>query len=97
MMVLAPMAAGIIRMAISRTREYAADQRAAELTGDPDGLANALEGLSRGIARRPMQNMAAQNVHMVADGFGGMISGWMSTHPPIEERIRRLRAMPRHK
>lgn len=92
-MLLAPIAATILRMAISRTREYAADRRAAEISGDPEGLAMALEGLSRGVARRPMHNQAAANVHMVVNGFGGTLANLMSTHPPTEERVRRLREM----
>jgi len=92
---LAPMAALIIRMAISRTREYSADRRAAELTGDPLGLASALDSLSRGVHRQPMHTAQAQSVHMVVNGFTGGLSGLMSTHPPIEERVRRLREMAR--
>ena len=57
------------------------------------GLAMALEGLSRGVQRRPMRNPAAQNVHMVVNGFMGGMAELMSTHPPIEERVRRLREM----
>lgn len=92
-MLLAPIAATILRMAISRTREYAADKRAAEISGDPEGLAMALEGLARGVHRRPMQNAAASNVHMIVNGFAGGMAELMSTHPPIDERIRRLREM----
>lgn len=94
-MILAPLAATIIRMAISRTREYSADRRAAEISGDPEGLAMALEGLSRGVQRRPMHNPAAANVHMIVHGFSGGLANLMSTHPPIEERVRRLRDMSR--
>lgn len=91
-MLLAPLAAGFLRMAISRTREYAADERAARLTGDPHGLADALEGLGRGVRRVPMHE-GAENVHMIVNGFSGTLGSMMSTHPPLEERIRRLRAM----
>lgn len=92
LMILAPMAAMVLRMAISRTREYAADKRAAQLTGDPNGLADALEGLSSGVQRQPA--MAGQeSVHMAVNGFTGGMSAWMSTHPPTEERVRRLRQM----
>ena len=93
MMVLAPMAAGILRMAISRTREYSADAYAARISGDPEGLAMALQGLSRGVRRQPMQNEAAMNVHMVVNGFEGGLSNLMSTHPPLEKRIAKLREM----
>lgn len=91
-MFLAPMAAGLLQMAISRSREYGADRRAAELTGDPEGLALALGALSGGVRRRPMQ-MHAEHVHMIVNGFSADARAWGSTHPPIEERIRRLRAM----
>ncbi|MEM7245321.1 MAG: M48 family metalloprotease, partial [Acidobacteriota bacterium] len=93
MSMLAPLAAMVIRMAISRTREYGADRRAAELTGDPEGLALALEGLSRGVTRRPMERQQAQSVHFIVHGFTGGLSKLMSTHPPIPERARRLREM----
>ncbi|MEZ4320142.1 MAG: M48 family metalloprotease [Myxococcota bacterium] len=94
-MLLAPISATILRMAISRTREYAADLRAAQISGDPGGLADALEGLARGVHRIPMDEPAAQNVHMIVNGFAGGLSNLMSTHPPIEERIRRLRELQR--
>lgn len=97
---LAPLGAALIRMAISRTREFGADRRAAELSGDPEGLALALEGLSRGVQRRPMQEGSARAVHFIVNGFAGGLGRLFSTHPPIEERARRLRAMarevPRH-
>ncbi len=91
-MLLAPVAAGILQMSISRTREYAADRRAAQLTGDPEGLARALERLAYGVKRVPMQT-PAEHVHMIVNGFSGGMASWFSTHPPIEERIRRLREM----
>jgi heat shock protein HtpX len=91
-MLLAPMAAAVIQMSISRTREYAADRRAAMLTGDPEGLARALERLAGGVQRRPME-IPAEHVHMIVNGFSGGMAGWFSTHPPIEERARRLRQM----
>lgn len=92
-MLLAPFAATVLRMAISRTREYSADRYAAEISGDPEGLAMALDGLRRGVQRRPMTNQSAMNVHMVVNGFAGSMGEWMSTHPPLEERIARLRTM----
>ena len=90
---LAPLAAVVIRMMISRTREYGADRRAAQLTGDPEGLALALEGLSRGASRAPMQRNSARNVHHIINGFTGGLSRLMSTHPPIDKRVARLRRM----
>lgn len=92
-MIAAPFAAMLIRMAISRTREYGADARAAQLTGDPEGLASALEGLGRGVQRAPMQDARAQSVHFIVNGFAGGMARLFSTHPPVEERVRRLRAM----
>jgi heat shock protein HtpX len=94
MSLLAPLAAVVVRMAISRTREYGADAHAARISGDPEGLAMALEGLSRGVRRAPMHS-DAQAVHFIVNGFSGGLSGLFSTHPPIEERARRLRAMSR--
>lgn len=92
---LAPMAAMFVRMAISRTREYGADVRAAQLTGDPEGLALALERLASGVQHVPMEAGHGENVHMIVNGFAGGLGQMMSTHPPIEERVRRLRAMAR--
>jgi heat shock protein HtpX len=92
-MIGAPFAALLVRMAISRTREYMADRRAAQLTGDPEGLALALEGLARGVRSRPYQNDRAQSVHFIVNGFAGGMAGLFSTHPPIGERVRRLRSM----
>jgi heat shock protein HtpX len=91
--VLAPIAAMVVRMAVSRTREYAADRRAALLTGDPEGLASALEGLAHGVQRRPMANDGAQSVHFIVNGFSGGLSGLFSTHPPIAARIAALREL----
>lgn len=91
-MLLAPLVAAIIQMSISRTREYAADARAAELTGDPEGLAQALERIG-GIGRRvPMQTGSA-STHYIAGNFTGAMARLFSTHPPIEERVHRLRDM----
>ncbi len=92
-LVAAPMAAMVLRMMISRTREFAADRRAARLTGDPEGLAMALEALQRGVSRAPMTNDAARNVHHIVNGFGGGLGKLMSTHPPIDQRVAALRAM----
>ncbi len=93
---LAPLSATLIRLGISRTREYKADRRAADLTGDAEGLALALEGLSRGVQARPMQNDRARSVHFVVHGFVGGLSRLFSTHPPIAERVRRLRSYEPH-
>ncbi|MEO8539306.1 MAG: zinc metalloprotease HtpX [bacterium] len=96
---IAPIAASMIQLGISRQREYAADKTGAEVTRDPEALASALEKLQRGVESRPMQDTPAQEavsalyiVKPFSMRSGGM-SKLFSTHPPLEERIRRLRAM----
>jgi heat shock protein HtpX len=97
--ILLPIAATIIQLAISRTREYEADRTGAKTTHDPDALADALEKLERGATMRPMQvNPAAAHMYIVnplAPLRGANFSRWFSTHPPVEERVRRLRGMAR--
>lgn len=90
MMILAPLVAAIIQMSISRTREYAADARAAQLTGDPEGLAQALERIA-GIGQRVPMETGSPSTHYIAGNFMGGMAKLFSTHPPIEERIARLR------
>lgn len=92
MMLLAPLAAMIIQMSISRTREYAADRRAAALTGDPQGLASALATIG-GIGARVPMHTGQPSTHYIANTFRGGLANLFSTHPPMEERIRRLQAM----
>lgn len=89
---LAPIAALVLRMAISRSREYGADAYAAKISGDPDGLAAALARIGGLVQRQPLQNDGARSVHFFVHGFGGGLGGLFSTHPPIEERVRRLQA-----
>jgi heat shock protein HtpX len=94
---LAPLAAALIQAGISRTREFQADATGAEVTHDPEALASALEKLHQGVARRPMEPtpMAESTAHLyIVHPFnaGGM-ANLFSTHPPIEERVRRLRDM----
>jgi heat shock protein HtpX len=97
--VLMPIAASIIQLSISRTREYEADRSGAKTTHDPDALADALAKLDQGARMRPMQvNPAAAHMYIVnplAGLNGANFSGLFSTHPPIEERIKRLREMAR--
>ena len=97
--ILMPIAAVIIQMAVSRTREYEADRTGARVTHDPDALADALMKLERGANLRPMQvNPAAAHMFIVNPlaGFrGANFSNLFSTHPPIEERVKRLRSMAR--
>jgi heat shock protein HtpX len=94
LVILAPIAASIIQLSISRQREYAADAGGAEICGNPESLASALLRLEQGAAAMPMQvNQAAEPLYIVKPFKGGGIAGLFSTHPPIEERVRRLRQM----
>ena len=89
---LAPFAALIIQMAISRSREYAADATGAQMAGNPHGLASALEKLGAYNRRVPMHaDPATSHLFIVAPLTGGSFLKLFSTHPPLEERIRRLR------
>jgi heat shock protein HtpX len=91
---LAPIAASIIQLAISRQREYAADAGGAEICGNPESLASALLRLEQGAAAMPMQvNQAAEPLYIVKPFSSKGLAGLFSTHPPIEERVRRLRQM----
>jgi heat shock protein HtpX len=91
MAILAPIAAMIIQMAVSRSREYAADATGARLAGAPNGLARALEKLSRASQRIPMDaSPATSHMFIVTPLSGRAFLNLFSTHPPIEERIRRL-------
>ncbi|HKK29851.1 MAG TPA: zinc metalloprotease HtpX [Alphaproteobacteria bacterium] len=96
-MVLAPLAAMLVQMAISRTREYAADRAGAEICGEPRWLANALDGLSRHAPRidneQAERNPATAHMFIVNPLHARSIDGLFSTHPPMEERIRRLLSM----
>ncbi|MGQ9532319.1 MAG: zinc metalloprotease HtpX [Desulfotomaculales bacterium] len=94
MIVLAPIAAMLVQMAISRAREYQADATGARLAGRPDGLASALLKLERAAARVPMQvNPATSHLFIVNPLRGEAIAALFSTHPPIAERVRRLQMM----
>ncbi len=96
MMVLAPIAALIIQMAISRSREYEADRSGAELAGDPESLARSLQKLETANQRIPLPVPDAQSsLFIVQPLTGSDLSRLFSTHPPTEERIARLRAMER--
>jgi heat shock protein HtpX len=91
---LAPFAAMLIQMAISRSREYIADETGARLCRSPESLAAALEKLHMANQQMPMLvNPATENMFIVNPLTGGGLMSLFSTHPPIEERIARLRAM----
>jgi heat shock protein HtpX len=94
MAILAPIAATLIQLAISRSREYFADSTGAAIAGSPSGLARALEKLHYASQRLPMDaNPATAHLFIVNPLTGGSLVNLFSTHPPIEERIRRLRRM----
>ena len=93
--ILAPLAAMLIQLAISRTREYGADETGARLTGNPHGLAGALEKLDAAVRAHPLPdaNPATAHLFIVNPLRAGAIATLFSTHPPIQERVRRLRSM----
>lgn len=93
---LAPLGATLIQFAISRSREYLADEGAARLTGDPEGLALALQRLARGQdpgLQGPTAQPATASLMIASPFTGGGLLRWFSTHPPIEDRVARLRAL----
>ncbi len=91
MAIVAPIAALLIQMSVSRSREYAADATAAEITGNPQGLARALDKLGRLNKRIPLEATPATSHMVIVMPLGGSrMARWFSTHPPIDERIRRL-------
>jgi heat shock protein HtpX len=96
MMIVGPIAATLVQMAVSRAREFEADRLAAQLTGSPDGLINALLKLERGAQAIPTHSMSPQNAHMCIvnplRGMGG-VTALFSTHPPIEKRVAALEAL----
>jgi heat shock protein HtpX len=97
--ILAPIMAMIIQLAVSRSREYGADASGAALIGDPEPLADALLKLERGNEAIPYQYGGPATAHLFIvnpfSGAGGAIMNLLSTHPPVEERVRRLREMKR--
>ena len=94
MMVLAPIAAMLVQMAISRSREFLADETGAQMSGNPLSLANALRKLHAGAAEIPMHaTPATAHMFIVNPLSGGAFLNLFSTHPPMEERIARLEAM----
>lgn len=96
MMILAPMAAMIIQMAISRTREFGADRGGAEISGDPEALASALakiEAYSKGIPMETAERHPETAQMMIMNPLSGGMRGLFSTHPATQDRIARLREL----
>jgi heat shock protein HtpX len=94
MIILAPIAALLIQLAVSRSREYQADRTGAEVSGDPLALASALRKLERATQVIPSQTAQPAFAHLyIVNPLSGGWAGLFSTHPPIEERIRRLEEM----
>ncbi len=95
--ILAPIMAMLIQLAVSRSREYAADATGAAMTGDPEPLAEALLALEGANEVRPMEHAGPATAHLfiVNPLHGRSFASLLSTHPPIEERVKRLREMRR--
>ena len=92
--IVAPIAATLIQLAISRSREFSADAGGAQISGQPLALASALQKLEAGASMRPMRvNPAASHLFIVQPLRGGGISGLFSTHPPVAERVARLQKL----
>jgi heat shock protein HtpX len=91
-LLLAPIAAMLIQLAVSRSREYGADASGARLVGHPEGLANALRKLQQAAERIPMRRADPATAHLfiVSPLSGRSLAGLFSTHPPLEKRIERL-------
>ena len=94
MVILAPLAASLIQMSISRQREFSADANGAQISGNPESLASALLRLEQGAKETPMEvNQATECLYIVKPLSGKGLAGLFSTHPPIAERVRRLGQM----
>lgn len=91
--IIAPIVATLVQLAISRTREFSADATGAQLTRKPQALASALKRLHTGIAAKPMRVNEGSAFMFIANPLGRRMMRFLSTHPPMEERIRRLEGM----
>ena len=92
--IAAPIIALLLQLAISRAREYGADASGAELTGDPEGLAAALQQLDASTRQAPDELSGPATAHLfIVNPLRGRAMSWLSTHPPIEDRVARLLAM----
>jgi heat shock protein HtpX len=91
MVVLAPLAAMLVQLAVSRTREYSADEGGAKLSGKPQALASALQKIDAWTKRKPSQkNPALASLYIINPFHGSFVTGLFSTHPPVEKRVARL-------
>ncbi len=94
MAIVAPLAAMLVQMAVSRSREYLADETGAKLCGRPLSLASALQKISGWSREAPMDaSPATAHMFIISPLTGGTVMSWFSTHPPVEKRVERLRAM----
>lgn len=93
MIIVAPLSASLIQLAISRSREYRADAAGAKICGRPQALASALRKLTDYNRQAPMQVNPASAQMYIVNPLGGRLAKLFSTHPPVEERVRRLMAM----
>jgi heat shock protein HtpX len=94
MLIVAPIAAALIQMAVSRSREYAADKGGARYSGNPQYLASALRKMHTASRRIPMKaSPATAHMFTVSPLSGRGLTSLFSTHPPVEERIRRLESL----